>query len=156
MKLKELKLKLKEVDTVIFQLPDGSLVPSHFHITEVGKISKHFIDCGGVFRHEKAANFQLWEADDYEHRLTPRKLLNIIEFSEDILSISNLDIEIEYQSDTIGKYGLDFDGKYFLLTVKKTNCLAKDKCGVSENKPKLELAGLDTQDKYCSPESDCC
>ena len=46
MKISQIKEKLKSLETISFQLPDGSLVPGHFHVTEVGRISKHFIDCG--------------------------------------------------------------------------------------------------------------
>ena len=60
----------------------------------------------------------------------PEKLLNIIELSEKVLKIADLEIELEYQADTIGKFGLDFDGQHFLLTDKQTNCLAKDKYGI--------------------------
>ena len=79
MKLSEVKAVLKSLDTIGFQLPEGELVPKHFHVTEVGKITKAFIDCGGVVRNEEVANFQLWNANDYDHRLHPEKLLNIIE-----------------------------------------------------------------------------
>ena len=57
MKLSEIKSKLKELKTIAFQLPNGTLVPNHFHVTEVGKISKHFIDCGGTVRKEEVVNF---------------------------------------------------------------------------------------------------
>ncbi len=52
-----------------FQLENGTFVPEHFHVTEVGVVTKHFIDCGGTMRNEKVANFQLWDANDFEHRL---------------------------------------------------------------------------------------
>ncbi|MBU2928658.1 DUF6428 family protein [Winogradskyella psychrotolerans] len=157
MKLSEIKSKLKTLDTIAFQLPNGTLVPNHFHVTEVGKVSKHFIDCGGTVRTENVANFQLWEADDYDHRLHPEKLLSIIELSEKVLQIEDLDIEVEYQGETIGKYGLDFDGKHFLLTTKLTDCLAKDKCGIPEAKPKLKLSELQDQAaSCCGPDSGCC
>jgi hypothetical protein len=155
MKLTELKSELQQLSTIAFQLPNGNLVPRHFHVTEVGKISKHFIDCGGVVRQEKVANFQLWEANDYDHRLHPEKLLNIIELSEKTLNIGDLDIEVEYQGDTIGKYGLDFDGVNFLLTTKQTDCLAKDNCGIPQQKPKLKLSELQTK-TACAPNSGCC
>jgi len=155
MRLSELKSKLKQLDTIAFKLPNGQLVPRHFHVTEVGKVSKHFIDCGGVVRQEKVANFQLWEANDYDHRLHPEKLLSIIELSENILNIGDLDIEVEYQGDTIGKYNLDFDGTNFLLTTTQTDCLAKDKCGIPQEKPKVKLSELQTQ-SCCDPSSGCC
>ena len=33
-----------------FRFQDGKSVPPHFHITEVGLVSKKFVDCGGIFR----------------------------------------------------------------------------------------------------------
>ena len=97
MKLSEVKSALKELETIGFELPNGELVASHFHVTEVGKITKHFIDCGGVERKEEVVNFQLWNANDYDHRLHPEKLLNIIELSEEKLQIPDLEIEVQYQ-----------------------------------------------------------
>lgn len=155
MKLSEVKSALKELETISFQLPNGELVPNHFHVTEVGKITKHFIDCGGIERNEEVVNFQLWNANDYNHRLHPEKLLNIIELSEKILKIADLEIEVEYQADTIGKFGLDFDGKSFLLTSKQTDCLTKDQCGISPEKPKIKMADLHNAPR-CAPDGNCC
>ena len=155
MKLSEAKKQLKQLENISFQLPNGDLVPEHFHVTEVGKISKHFIDCGGTVRKEEVANFQLWNANDYNHRLHPEKLLHIIELSEKILSLEDLEIEVEYQGDTIGKFGLDFDGTHFLLTTKQTDCLAKDKCGVPKEKPMVKLAEQNTE-ACCTPGGGCC
>ncbi len=60
MKLSEIKSKLKELDTIAFELLDGTLIAPHFHVTEVGKVSKQFIYCGGIIKHEDVAHFQLW------------------------------------------------------------------------------------------------
>ena len=78
MTLHQLKEQLQQQTTLAFELPNGSLVPNHFHVTEVGKVTKHFIDCGGVIRKEEVVNLQLWEADDYDHRLHPEKMLQIL------------------------------------------------------------------------------
>ena len=78
MKLTEIKSKLNSLDHISFKLPDGSIVASHFHITEIGHIQKRFIDCGGTIRDETKINFQLWSAEDHDHRLTASKLLSII------------------------------------------------------------------------------
>tara|TARA_R110002049_G_C9131120_1_gene559013 strand:+ start:915 stop:1382 length:468 start_codon:yes stop_codon:yes gene_type:complete len=155
MKLSQIKKQLIQLDRIAFQLPNGDLVPSHFHVTEVGKITKHFIDCGGTVRNEEVANFQLWNANDYDHRLYPEKLLNIIELSEKVLGIEDLEIEVEYQAETIGKFGLDFDGNNFLLTSKQTDCLAKDKCDIPAKKQKVKPATLNDE-PCCSPDGNCC
>ena len=155
MKLSEVKRALKKLETIGFQLPNGALIPPHFHVTEVGKINKQFIDCGGTIRNETKVNFQLWDSVDYDHRLHPEKLLNIIKFSEEILNIKDFEIEVEYQADTIGKFGLDFDGKYFVLTTQQTDCLAKDYCEIPEEKPKARLSDLNAE-TYCSADGNCC
>jgi hypothetical protein len=121
----------------------------------VGKITKHFIDCGGTIRNEEVVNFQLWNANDYNHRLHPEKLLNIIELSENALHIGDLEVEVEYQGDTIGKFGLDFDGKNFLLTTKQTDCLAKDNCGIPAEKIKVRMSNLGDE-PCCTPDGNCC
>jgi hypothetical protein len=155
MKLSQIKRTLIDLETIAFQLPNGELVPRHFHVTEVGMITKNFIDCGGTLRNEEVINFQLWSADDYDHRIHPEKLLHIIELSEKTLGLPDLDIEVEYQGDTIGKYGLEFDGTNFQLTTKATDCLAKDNCGIPENKPLVRLSELETASS-CTPGSGCC
>jgi hypothetical protein len=158
MNLSEVKEVLKNLEAVIFQLPNNKgFVPEHFHITEVGLITKNFIDCGGTVREEKVINFQLWEAADYEHRLAPSKLLAIIEKSEEIFKFKDLEIEVEYQSDTIGKYGLNFNGMFFQLTNKTTACLAQDACGIPAAKQKIklsEIGGYSTAS--CTPGGGCC
>lgn len=154
MKLSTIKSLLPTLENIEFKLEDGTLVPEHFHVTEVGQVTKNFIDCGGVIRTEKTINFQLWDADDYEHRLKPAKLLNIIKLSEDKLNIEDAEIEVEYQSTTIGKYDLDFNGSHFILKNKKTACLAEDACGIPSQKPKILLKNLTTNS--CTPGSGCC
>lgn len=154
MKLSEIKTILKSSKTIAFELPNGELVPSHFHVTEVGKISKDFIDCGGKRRQEEVINFQLWEENDYDHRLHPEKLVHIIELSEKVLGFGDLPIEVEYQGTTIGKYNLDHNGEHFLLVAKNTACLAKEECGVPVKK---DLASLIVSDGgACTPGGGCC
>lgn len=154
MKLSKIKELLLTLENVEFQLEDGTFVPDHFHVTEVGQVNKRFIDCGGVIRNEQAVNFQLWNADDYQHRLKPKKLLSIIELSEKQLGIEDGEIEVEYQTGTIGKYDLDFNGKTFVLKNKKTACLAEDACGIPLLKPKIMLSNLEP--RKCDPNSGCC
>ena len=90
MKLSEIKTLLPNLENVAFQLENGTFVPEHFHVTEVGITTKNFIDCGGVIRNEKSVNFQLWNANDYEHRLKAGKLLDIISLAEKLLGSTNI------------------------------------------------------------------
>jgi hypothetical protein len=158
MKLSEIKKHLETAEAVNFQLPDGTFVPASYHVTEVGVIEKNFIDCGGRVRKDRVANFQLWEGEDIEHRLKPEKLSKIIALSEKALNIEDMEVEVEYQSTTIGKYGIDFNNGNFLLTNKYTDCLAKDNCGVPENKERVSLSmlGEAKAEACCTPGGKCC
>lgn len=155
MTLEQLKSSLKGQEIIAFKLPDGSFVPGHFHVTEVGKISKEFIDCGGTVRQQQMASLQLWEANDYDHRLHPDKLVGIIELSQRVLGLANEEIEVEYQGKTIERYGLDFDGRQFLLTSLHTDCLARENCGVPEKIHLAELSSVSSE-ASCAPGSGCC
>lgn len=157
MKLSELKQLLPTLDNVAFQLENGTFVPEHFHVTEVGVITKNFIDCGGIIRTKKVINFQLWNANDFDHRLKPTKLSNIIQLSEEKLGMEDAEIEVEYQSETIGKYDLEFNGKTFVLKNTQTACLAQDACGFPSEKQKKNLIELNVnQTNTCTPGSGCC
>ena len=54
MKLQEFKENLINLDQLTFVLPNGSYVPPHFHLTEIGENSKKFVDCGGTIREENS------------------------------------------------------------------------------------------------------
>ena len=157
MKLSEIKRHLATAEAVNFRLPSGAYVPENFHVTEIGLVTRHFIDCGGTERLEKVVNFQLFDANDFEHRLKPQKLIKIITLSEDKLGIGDLEIEVEYQSETISKYGLHFNGKDFQLVPKHTACLASDACGIPSVKENRKLGELvNAKESKCTPGGGCC
>jgi hypothetical protein len=157
MTLSEFKIHLNTITNLNFKLQNGTTVPSHFHVTEVGQVTKNFIDCGGTVRNEKVVNFQLWEANDFDHRLAPKKLMDIIALSEKVLGLQDAEIEVEYQSETIGKYGISFNGTDFVLIATQTNCLAQDKCGIPPEKLKISLVDLsNNSESCCAPGGKCC
>lgn len=157
MKLSELKNCLTNVDEINFILPNGSFVPKHFHVTEVGSIDRKYIDCGGTLRNESSISFQLWEDVDFDHRLSASKLKGIIELAEKQLSLVDNEVEVEYQGSTIGRYSVDFENGHFILQPIQTDCLAKDKCGIPVvgEKQKLSLSNLGKENS-CDPQSGCC
>ena len=153
MVLSAFKQSLIELDTLKFQLPNGQFVPSHFHITEVGNVKRNYIDCGGKLREENKINLQLWVASDTNHRLKPNNILEILQLAEKQLGYSNLELEVEYQQNTIGRYKLAFDGAVFQLINTQTACLALDQCGIPQEKPRVRLS---TTGVNCNPNSGCC
>lgn len=94
---------------------------------------------------------QLWESIDFWHRLEPSKLISIIDLSIKKLDIEDLEIEIEYQGDTIGKYSVAFENDAFVLIPTQTACLASDQCGIPSAKVIKEAVS-----SCCMPGSGCC
>lgn len=133
--------------TLRFQLPDGGLIPAHAHITEVGRVDKTFVDCGGTVRKLSSCVLQTWVADDVEHRFAPGKLADVIERASTILQSEELPVEIEYEDFVISQFPVSeanaVDGALvFALTTKHTDCLAKELCTPPANQ--------------CVPGSGCC
>ena len=156
MTILELKNHLSTVTKLAFKLPDGSFVPEHFHVTEIALIAKHFVDCGGTERFEKTVTMQLWHSSDIDHRLQASRLLEIIAMSEKKLGIGDFAIEVEYQSDTIGKYDLGFLNQNFELLAKQTDCLAQELCGIEPIVSHKNQFEHQPQTNCCPPNGGCC
>tara|TARA_B100001939_G_scaffold248055_1_gene215128 strand:+ start:1736 stop:2608 length:873 start_codon:yes stop_codon:yes gene_type:complete len=119
-----------------WMLPDNSFVPEHFHVTEVGRIQKDFIDCGGTQRSQVTCQLQLWTGDDIDHRIDTTKLAEIIRLGMQILKNNELAVEVEYEGTTTVRYPIELadvtpSGLLFTLGTNHTACLAPEKCGVN-------------------------
>lgn len=141
MKILELQKFLADnpKSVIRFVLPDGSEIPKHFHVTEVGRVQKDFIDCGGTKRSSVTCLLQTWVAWDKEHRLDSSKLGQILKLAEPILMSTDLNVEVEYEGALVSQFqllsatltGSGTDSVVTLnLGTKHTACLAPDKCGV--------------------------
>lgn len=155
MKLDDFVQALSTVDALVFVLPNGVNVPPYFHITEVGELTRHYVDCGGTKRQEVSVNFQVYTSTDYDHRLMPSKLARIVKTSTELLALPNAEIEVEYQGQTIEKYGLEFSQGQFHLMPRKTDCLAKEVCGIPVD-AKPEVLATVSPASCCTPGSGCC
>ena len=146
------------------RLPDGALVPAHFHLTEFGVVTKAFVDCGGTFRRERKATLQLWTSVDVDHRLSRERLLEILALGSHF-DADGLEVQVEVQGGaTIEVYGLEAgDGGQLRLTGTQTACLAGVACGL----PLPVQAAAQTVGRAfdnpaqsaavcCTPESGCC
>lgn len=155
MKLDDFVQALSTVDALVFVLPNGVNVPPYFHITEVGAVTRQYVDCGGTKRQEVSVNFQVYTSTDYDHRLMPSKLARIVKTSTELLALPNAEIEVEYQGQTIEKYGLEFSQGQFHLMPRKTDCLAKEVCGIPVD-AKPEVLATVSPASCCTPGSGCC
>lgn len=144
MKLNTLIGKLEENKAagIRFKLPNGKTIAEHAHVTEVAKIDKHFIDCGGTFRTSSCCRLQTWVANDIDHRLSAAKLLGILQKAKSILKSEDLDVDIEHEYEFISQFPLEDilmndNVLEFQLGIRHTECLAPEKC-----LPKPVLVGI--------------
>src|SRR5665213_903660 len=162
MKLSELKnhLSCKPDANVRFLLPDGNFAPAHSHVTEVARIDKKFVDCGGTLRNDTFCRLQTWFADDTDHRLTAGKLLKILDKAKSFLASDDLEVDVEHEIGFISQFPLESveasrDEIVFHLGTRHTACLAMAKC-LPPSKPALELSPLKFNFREEQPASDCC
>ncbi|MCP4098868.1 MAG: hypothetical protein GY880_00005 [Planctomycetaceae bacterium] len=155
MNLQEFKTALsdKPAHELGIQFDSGIVLPPHFHITEIGKVTKDFVDCGGTRRTTISCVLQTFIATDFDHRLKTDKLSTIIEKASALELDESTPVEIEIQTDTIGTYAvtgcLVSDGKVtFEVAAKQTACLAPDQCGI-DSVPTIEIATADPSVEEC-------
>jgi hypothetical protein len=135
MTLAELKPQLAQNPElpVRFRLGKDESVPAHAHVTEVGRIDKKFVDCGGTFRNQSLCRLQTWVSDDYDHRLKAGVLLKILEKAASFLQTDDLEVDVEHELDYITQFPIASagasDGEMVIqLSSRHTDCLAKEKC----------------------------
>lgn len=146
------------------RLPDGSQVPAHFHITEVGHVTRRFVDCGGTRRVQETCLLQVWVHEDTEHRLTAGKLAAVFERVGDLLNDFSLPVELEHEQGTIALFGVEGavaspEGLEFELLAKHTDCLARGVClpGTCGVEPELDrVPPVSERQSACSPGGGCC
>ena len=158
MKLFELKSLLSDYSDRLFRiaLPDGNSIPISFHVTEVGRLDKTFLDCGGKLRESTTCQLQIWVGEDYEHRIETGKMASILQKAMSLLPDDSIPVEIEYEDRVISQYTIDGyelndDAVILKLTNKHTECLAPELCGL----PSLRLPAIGAK-ASCGGPNGCC
>lgn len=138
-------------------LDDGTAIAPHFHVTEVGRVEKHFVDCGGKRREAVACVLQTLVAGDVDHRLSTTKLARILDLVDTLQLPGDAPVEVEHQErsvsiDAVAGFDVVDGVLQFRLTPKHTACLAEDACGISiPQSQSLEVVGNE-----CCGGSGCC
>ncbi|QDT67623.1 hypothetical protein MalM25_05230 [Planctomycetes bacterium MalM25] len=146
-------MKLADFRSALEANPDCSLrvafgqdaLAAHFHVTEVGRVTKDFVDCGGVRRSETRCVLQTLVAGDTDHRLNSTKLAKIVALADVLDLPGEASVEVEHQERSVSTDLLDAveregDTLTLRLAPKQTACLAEDACGIGVGLPTLPLA----------------
>ncbi|HEX4629537.1 MAG TPA: DUF6428 family protein [Chthoniobacterales bacterium] len=115
-----------------FVLPDGDIIPPHAHVTEVGHVSKSFIDCGGAMGKSESVVLQTHVGRDTHHRLRSDRLVKILQLGERVLPHDQLDVEVEYDCCVVAQYPVvaakPIDDRLdLILGQRRTQCLAQER-----------------------------
>lgn len=161
MNLSELKKLLADHGERFFRIrmPDGSPIPVSFHVTEVGRVQKTFLDCGGTLREAVTCQLQLWVGSDFDHRIETEKMATILKKAETYLPDESVPVEVEYEDKVISQYtiaGHEVTGQAVILNLahKHTECLAPELCGLL---PVQEpIVKLPTTNGSCCGPKGCC
>lgn len=124
-------------------------------MTEVGRVQKTFLDCGGTLRELVTCQLQIWVGEDYDHRIETEKMASILELAKPYLPDESIPVEVEYENKVISQYtiqGAEVSGDSVVLQLanKHTECLAPELCGL----PAIPKRGAGPSP--CSNESGCC
>jgi hypothetical protein len=120
-------------------------------VTEVGRVQKDFVDCGGTVRRVVTCLLQTWVGDDTDHRISAGKLLKAFDYAAPVLGGADLPVELEYEACNVVQLRVvaverDAAALVIRLAKKQTDCLAKELC----------LPSPTSNGSTCTPGSGCC
>jgi Family of unknown function (DUF6428) len=120
-----------------FVLPDGTYIPAHAHVTEVGHVVRNFIDCGGLIGQEEKIVLQTHVGDDKEHRLRSHRFAKILQLGNRVIPHPGLDVDVEYDCCVVAQYPIAearLDGEHLnlMLLRGKTQCRARERLAPPE------------------------
>ncbi|MDC6366145.1 MULTISPECIES: DUF6428 family protein [Flavobacteriaceae] len=155
-------LKQHQDKSLLFEYSEGKLVGANYHITEVKNITIDSVDCGAGTDFWKETIVQLWESPkekDKRDYMSVYKALSILKKVDRMKSmVRDAEIKFEYSNEDfhtaqlfVNDHALDNQNLILKLSVEKTDCKAKETCGVAVETPEKE-----TEAASCEPGSGCC
>ncbi len=117
-------------------------MPVSFHITEVGRVEKTFLDCGGKLHTRSTCQLQVWVGPDEDHRIQAGKMADILVRSAQVVPDDSLELELEYELPNgfvsqfpVADFAVSPEAVVLHLGVRHTECLAPELCVVPANVP---------------------
>jgi len=156
-----LELLAKHQDkALLFQYAPNLLVGANYHITEVKHVTIDAVDCGANTDAWKETIIQLWESPselgktDYMSCYKALAILKKVGTMKPY--VLDAEVKLEYSNanfHTAQLFVNDFEIRnqqlLFNLASEKTDCKAKDTCGIQEEP-------VEASTSSCAPGSGCC
>ena len=146
---------------LLFEYHPGIFVPANYHITEIKNISVESVDCGAKSDSWNETIIQLYESPDEIGKkdfMKGSKAMQILSVVDNIKPMDrNAEVRFEYGNAVfhtaqlfVDSYIVGNDKLVMKLVVKKTECKAKEACGIAEP------ATITASANCCTPGSGCC
>lgn len=154
-------LKEHQSKSLVFQYAPQQLVGANYHITEVKHIKIDSVDCGAQTDSWNETVIQLWESPSELGKteyMSAFKAMGILNKVGEMKSYDlHSEVKFEYSNalfHTAQLFVADFElyenNLVINLAIEKTDCKAKELCGVPEP------ATVSEANNSCAPGSGCC
>ncbi len=145
--------------SLLFEYHPGNFVGANYHITEVKNTIIDSIDCGAGVDFWKETVIQLWESPEEKDKtefMSSFKALGILNKVDTIKPmVKDAEVKFEYSNPNfhtaqlfVNDYSWNDEKIIFKLSVKKTDCKAKETCGVAVE--------TEISSESCAPGNGCC
>lgn len=145
---------------LLFEYAPGNYVGANYHITEIKNIVVESVDCGAGTDSWNETVIQLWESPEELGKtefMTAYKALAILKKVDSIRTMDrDAEVKFEYGNTNfhtaqlfVGDVLWDNDKFVVKLAVEKTDCKAKETCGIP-------VTVETTSGTSCAPGSGCC
>ncbi|MBT8303899.1 MAG: hypothetical protein KJP09_05460 [Bacteroidia bacterium] len=147
--------------SLLFEYAPNQIVPANYHITEVKHVTIDSVDCGARTDAWKETIIQLWESPAEIGKtefMSSYKALAILKKVGQMKPYElQAEVKLEYGNALfhtaqlfVNDYEIKGNNLIVKLAVEKTDCKAKEECGVPE------AVGAETDESGCTPGGGCC
>lgn len=152
---------------LLFEYSPNNFVGANYHITEVKHISVDSVDCGAQTDAWKETIVQLWESPLEKNKtefMPTSKALGILKKVGEMKPyVLDSEIKFEYSNSSfhtaqlfVNSYDIQDNKLILSLAIEKTDCKAKELCGVPAPIVNMAESIVEKAEACCSPESGCC
>lgn len=165
MKTKEVINLFKEHQgkSLLFEYQPNEFVKANYHITEVKHIKIDSVDCGAREDAWNETIIQLWESPKEIGKTEFMSVYKALSILNKVGRMRPYDLEsevkFEYSNDTfhtaqlfVNDFEIRDNNLMIKLAVEKTDCKAKEECGIPEEK----IAVATNEEPCCTPDGNCC
>jgi len=165
MKIKDIFELFKEHQgkSLLFEYNTNELVKANYHITEVKHVRIDSVDCGSQIDNWNETVIQLWESPEELKKSQFMSVYKALSLLKKVGKLKPFDLEsevkFEYGNATfhtaqlfVNNYGVFENNLILKLSVEKTDCKAKNICGIQDN----DAIIIDKEMACNASDSNCC